>query len=405
MAMFEYEAMSIQGAVVKGRMDAVDKNAVIIELKGKNYFPVSVKPYKESKNVDISQYKRVPIKDIAIFCRQFSVILTAGISILKGLEIIKEQTENKKLKGIIGQVFDSVQKGKNLSESMGMHKDFPEMLVNMVQVGEASGTLDNIMDRTADYYDKENKLNRKIKQALTYPAMVSLFAVIVVIILVVKVLPTFVGIIVQAGGSNETLPLPTRIVLGISNAIQTRGLLILFVIIAAVVGLKLFFRRETGRNFADRFKLNMPIFGKIYRKIVTGRFARTFGTLMGSGIPLIESMTICSKVIGNTVVEKSLLATREGVKKGLGIGDTLSGSKIFPLMLTQMIKIGEESGTLDQILEKTADFYDGEVETATAQLTTMLEPLIIAVLGFVVGFIILSILLPMFEMYNAVGKM
>lgn len=401
MPVYQYEAKTTKGLFVKGTIDVANESAVIAALMKDNYFPVKIKEYKKSENLSLSSLKKVSIKDIAIFCKQFSVIITAGISIMRGLEIVKEQTENSKLKTALEEVFNDVQKGKNLSGAMAKHTIFPSMLISMIEVGEAAGTLDKILERMSDYYDKEYKLNQKVKQALTYPSVVSIFAVIVVIFLVTKIIPIFVGILTSNG--DNTLPLPTRIILGISYGITHRWWLILLIIAAIILGLKSAKKNSSFNNKLDGFKLNMPIFGKINRKIITSRFARTFGILMGSGVPLFESLLICSRVIGNSVVSDALDSTREEIKKGSGIGVTLGKKKVFPVMLTQMIKIGEESGSLDNVLAKTAEFYDSEVETATNQLATLIEPLIIVVLGFVVGFIIISIILPMFQMYNSVG--
>jgi type IV pilus assembly protein PilC len=399
MPIFEYEAKTIQGAKLKGKMEAMNKDIAFSNLRMKGYYPVNIRVYKESFNIDISTFQKVKIKDIAIFCRQFSVVIGAGISILKGLAIVKEQTESKKLKKILDEVFDDVQKGKALSEAMKKHKDFPDMLANMVSVGEASGTLDLIMERMAFFYEKESKLNQKIKGAMTYPMTIGIISIGVVVLLITKVLPIFIGML-----NGAALPLPTRILLGISNFTTSKWYIVIAIVVLIIIGVKSFNSSSQGKYFGDKFKMNAPIFGKIYKKIVTAKFARTFGILMSSGVPLINSIEICADVVGNIIIKDVLESTKDEIKKGLSIGETLESRRIFPPMLTQMIKIGEESGTLDSILDKTAEFYDGEVDTATAQLTALIEPLIIVGLAIVVGFIIISIILPMFAMYNTVGN-
>lgn len=399
MPTFEYEAKTLQGASLKGKMEAFDEETAINNIRLKGYYPIKINEYKENFNINISKIQKVKIKDIAIFCRQFSVVISAGISILKGLEIVKEQTESKKLKEILKEVFDDVQKGNTLSDAMKKKKDFPDMLSNMVTVGETSGNLDEIMERMALFYDKENKLNQKIKGAMTYPMAISVIALGVVTLLITKVLPVFIGML-----SGATLPLPTRILLALSNFMTTKWYILIAAIVLIAAAARAFTSRSKGRQFVDNFKMKAPIFGKIYRKIITAKFARTFGTLMGSGIPIITSIEICAEVVGNSIIKNVLDSTKDEIKKGLSIGETLESRHVFPVMLTQMIKIGEESGTLDSILEKTAEFYDGEVDTATDQLTALIEPLIIVVLGIVVGFIILSIILPMFSMYNAASQ-
>ena len=401
MPIYEYEAKTLQGVALKGKLEANDQEAALSTLRGKGYYPERVREYNRVSNLDLSNLQKLNIKDIAIFCRQFSVVINAGISILKGLEIVKEQTDNKKFRGILEEVFDDVQKGKSLSEAMKKHSDFPDMLSNMVAVGETSGTLDIILERMAAYYEKENALNQKVKGALTYPTAISIFAVLVVTLLVTKVLPTFVGMLTSAGA---VLPLPTRILIGISSFLTTKWYIVLIVLALLIFGFKTYSSSDKGRHTLDRLKMKAPIFGKIYSKIITARFARTFGTLTGSGIPLLQSIEICSDVIGNVVIRDALDSTSDELKKGLGIGETLTARGIFPPMLTQMIKIGEETGTLDSILEKTAAFYDEEVNTATSQLTALIEPVIIVLLAVIVGFIILSVILPMFSMYDVVGQ-
>lgn len=401
MPQYQYEAKTFKGEKIKGTVEASDEAVVFDILRQKSYFPISIRPYKESVHIDLSLYKKVTLKDIALFCRQFSFVLSAGISILRALEIAKEQTENKKLKKMLGKVFEDVQRGQTLSEAMRANKELPDMLINMVEVGETSGTLDRIMERMAAYYDKEFRQKQKVKQALTYPAVVSMFAVIVIIILVVKVLPTFIDMFSQF--PNAKMPAPTVFLMGLSHFITARWWLIILIAAGAAALIKAYSNTEEGSFNIDKIKISVPLFGKMLRKIVTARFARTFGMLMGSGVSLMQCMDISADIVGNKVYSKALSSMRGELEKGASLGEIIEKEELFPNMLTQMIKIGEESGTLDNILEKTAEFYDAEVETATAQLTSMLEPVIIAVLAVVVGFIVISIITPMFDMYNNVG--
>lgn len=401
MAVYEYEAKQLNGSVLKGKMEALDDRAVRTLLRNKQLFPISVKEYSKYSNIDLSGFKKVTLKDLTIFCNQFSFIISAGISIMRALEIVKQQVENKKLKKILSLTNDDVQKGKTFSEALGIHKEIPPMLINMIEVGEASGTLDTILEKMATYYEKELKQQQKIKAALTYPAVIAVFALLVVNLLVIKVLPTFTGMITQNGGG--VLPFPTMIVMGLSDFMINYWMVIIVVVVLIVIGLKKYSTTYSGKIMFDKLKMNLPIFGKIYNKIITARFARTFGILMGSGVTLIESINICSNVVGNTIIKNKLTACSEEIKKGGSIGQALEDKKIFPVMLTQMIKIGEESGTLDQVLQKTAEFYDNEIDNTTGQLTAMIEPVIIIVLAAVVGFIIVSIILPIFQMYNSIG--
>lgn len=401
MPTYIYEAKNIHGVVLKGKMEAVDERAVTVALREKSYYPVTIRPYKESMNVDFTNMKKITLKDISIFCRQFSVITSAGISIVKAMSIVKEQTENPKFKKVLNLVDEEIQKGKTFSVALREHKDMPDMLINMVEVGETSGTLDKMMETMADYYEKEYKQQQKIKQAMTYPMAICIFALVVVTGLVVKVIPIFTNMITSSGGQ---IPLPTRIVLAISDFLTTKGLLLLLIIALVVVLVKYNQNKKKNELKNDALKMKIPVLGKTYTKIITARFARTFGILMSSGVPLMQSIDICSQVLNSKTIGDMLMSLKEEVKKGASLGDTLSARKIFPVMLTQMIKIGEESGNLDEVLEKTADFYDNEVEVATAQMTALLEPIIIIVLSVVVGFIILSVILPVFSMYNAVGQ-
>ena len=402
MAVYEYQAKSVSGAMIKGKMEAVSEAIVAANLRDKNYYPIRIKKFNKAMEINLDDYIKVSTKDISIFCKQLSVIISAGISILRGLEIVKEQTENKRLKKILNELLLEVQKGEALSTAMGKYKDFPEMLINMVEVGESGGTLDTIMVRMSEYYEKENKLNQKIKAAMTYPMAICIFAVIVVILLVVKVLPAFIKTLTDIG-SGEKLPLPTRIVIGFSDLLVHRGIFILAGLIVIVILFGRYAVSIKGRKQLDKIKISMPLIGKLNRKIITARFARTFGMLMGSGVPVIRCIEIASKIVGNVIFKEVLLSVKEDISKGVSMGDALELRNIFPPMLTQMVKIGEESGSLDLVLEKTAQFYDDEVDTATSQLTTIIEPLIIVVLAVVVGFIIVSIILPMFQMYNSLN--
>lgn len=402
MALYEYEAKTLNGNTIKGTVDAIDETMVLDILRQSNHYPIRIRLYKESSNIDISFLTRITMKDIAIFCRQFSFILAAGINILRALEIVKEQTDNKKLRKILDKIFEDVQRGQTLSEAMKSHKELPVMLINMIEVGEASGTLDRVMTRMASYYDKEHIQRQKIRQALTYPSIVSVFAFLVVILLVVKVLPTFTEMFDQF--PNAQLPTPTKIVMGISDFIIQKWWLLIGIIAALSAAFKIYVKSEEGAYLYDSIKIKLPVFGKMFSKVIVSRFARTFGMLMGSGVPLMQSVDICAEIVGNKVYGMILRNLRGEVEKGASIGHVLEKDKLFPAMLTQMIIIGEESGTLDSVLEKTADYYDGEIESTTAQLTAMLEPIIIIFLAVVVGFIVVSIILPIFDMYNAMSS-
>jgi type IV pilus assembly protein PilC len=401
MPSYQYEAKTLQGSMIKGKMEAENEHAVRTSLRERDYYPQSIRLASKSMDIDLSKYAKVPIQSISIFCRQFSFTVSAGMNILKAIDVVGEQTENKKLRNILKEVRSDIEKGSSLSDGFRKHKDIPDMLVNMIAVGEVSGSLDSIMVRMADYYEKNYKLQKKVKGSLTYPLMICVVAVLVVNLLLIFVLPTFVGMITSSGGA---LPLPTRMVMALSAFMKSYGLLLMGFVLILLLIIKFVLNHNIDMaEKMDMLKLKIPIFGKIMAKIVTARFTRTFGALMSSGVPVLESIDICSKVLGNTAASSLLQSTSESVRKGNGIGESLEDRGIFPTMLTQMLKIGEETGTLDSIMEKTAEYYDSEVDNATSQLSTLIEPIILVVLGVVVGFIVIAMLLPMFEMYNTVA--
>jgi type IV pilus assembly protein PilC len=395
---FLYEAKLVTGEIRKGKMDAVDENAVRSALRSMECYPVMIKQEGKS-DIDFTKFTRVKIKDVAVFCRQFSYILVSGMNIVKALEILKEETENKKLKQSIAMVYEDVQKGRALSVSMRNHEVFPNMLVNMIAVGEASGNLDDMMVKMADYYDKEYDQVQKVKKAMTYPVMIAIVAVLVVNYLIIFVLPKLLGAVME---DKEKLPLPTKILLAMSDFMKAYWYLVIGIVILVIIIFRAI-KRNGNNTEMDKFKLKVPIFGKLSLKLAQAKFARTFGMLLNSGLTVIESLEISSRILGNKHLEGLLYQSIEDIKKGISISDSIKAKGIFNNMFIQMLKIGEESGTLDDVLGKTASFYDKEAETATAQMTTMIEPLIIVVLAVVVGFIILSIILPMFDMFDAAG--
>lgn len=398
MPIFQYKAKLLNGEIKKGKIDAVDENAVRAALRSMNCYPLMIR--EEGKgSINLGKFTSVKTKDIAIFCRQFSYILVSGMNIVKALEILKDETENKKLAESVNMLYDDVQKGRSLSASMKNQNVFPEMLINMVAVGEASGSLDEIMVRMADYYDKEYEQVQKVKQAMTYPIIIAIVAVIVVNLLIVFVLPKLLGSMMD---DPEQLPLPTKILLGMSNFMRNYWYIILFVVIGLIIVTRI--RKKNEKTVeGDKFKLKIPVFGKLTLKIAQAKFARTFGMLLNSGLSVLESMSIASRILGNKYLESLLAQSIEDVKKGISISESLRSKNIFSTMFIQMIKIGEESGTLDDVLGKTAAFYDKEADTATAQMTTMIEPIIIMLLAVVVGFIIIAVIIPMFDSYDTVA--
>lgn len=402
MPVYQYRAKNRLGEEITGTYEAADRAAVVYMLREKSLYPVGIKEQKKRTNpLSLRRlFSRITHRDLAVFCRQFSTVVNAGVPILASLDILRKQTENARLRETLDILYEEVQKGKNLSGVMAMYRGvFPELLVNMVETGEISGTLDRVMDRMATHYEKEYKINQKVKNALVYPSLIAVVATLVVIFLVTVVLPTFASMFEQMGA---VLPVSTRLLMGISYFIRDNWLLLLSLLAGLVLGIKVYARTEGGKGLFDGIKLRIPVIGNVNRKVATARFARTLGALMSSGISLLQGIEVTRKVVQNTVIKKGLEGVEEDVKRGRGLSEPLRNIEAFPPMLIHMVKIGEDTGTLDYILEKTADFFDDEVESAVTKMTTLLEPAIIVVMAVVVAFIVISIVIPMFDMMTQI---
>lgn len=400
MPLYSYRVKNDSGKIFTGEAKVDRESELTNMLIEKGYTPLEVR----EKNVltDISQIsifqKRVKTKDLAVFCRQFSIVLEAGVPISVSLEVLRDQTTNQRLKGSISDVSDDIKKGISLSSAMKKHTDvFPEILVNMVESGEVSGQLDRVFVRMADTFEKEYKLNQKIKGAMVYPIIVLSVAVIVVIILMSFVVPSFADTLEGLGAK---LPAITQVLLVISGFFKSFWWAIIGAIIGLVVFLKSYSKSDAGKRFFGKLAISLPVLKNVMRNIVTARFTRTLGTLTASGVLLIQSMEIVQKVIGNKIIAEKLDEVTSEIKKGRGLTQPLTSMKYFPPMVISMVRIGEESGDLDFALGKCADFYDEEVDTSVQQLTAFIEPLIIIVLAVIVGFIVLSVLYPMLSIYQ-----
>ncbi|MCT4598183.1 MAG: type II secretion system F family protein [Vallitalea sp.] len=400
---FTYIALNNQGKRIKGKIESKDKKGVFILLKENGFYPMEVvKLGVLQKDISFNFTNKVSSKDLAIFCRQFSNIINAGVTALEALNILKQQTSNKKLCDITNQMYESVKGGEPISESMKLHGNtFPSILINMVKAGEISGRLDIAFDKMAKHFEKENKLKQNIKKAITYPAIVSVIAIIVITILLTYVVPKFVDMLTDIGGE---LPATTKILIIISTFLKKYWCAVILVILGMFLLFRYYSRCEKGKLLFSNIKLKLPIFGKLNKKVISARFTSTLSTLLGSGIPLIKALEIVAKIVDNYVVEKALLNATEEVSRGIELSTPLRNLNIFPPMVIHMIKIGEETGTLESIMEKVADYYDDEVDTAVTQLTTMIEPIIIVILAIIVGFIVLSIIQPMFSIYGSISK-
>ncbi|HKL10942.1 MAG TPA: type II secretion system F family protein [Clostridia bacterium] len=399
---YTYTGKTLSGEAAKGTITATSTDNALNLLRKKNIYPIKISPEKKSsKNIDSIFSPKVKSKDLSLFCRQFFAMLDAGIPLVESIDLLKKQTGNKRLKEAIENILEDVQKGSLLSHSMKKQPDvFPEILVYMVETGEISGQLDVVMGRMADHFDKETKLKTKVHNAMLYPVIVCFVALCVIWFLLTYVLPSFVDMF---SGFGATLPLPTRMLLAVSYVFRHYWYVFFGSIIALIFLFKRYYSTEEGRYKIDDLKLKIPIFGDVNRKVATSRFSRTLSSLLSSGINIIEAMDIVHKVIGNAVISKGINRSMDNIRKGGGITGPLSDLNVFPLVLISMMKVGEESGSMDDMLSKTADFYDDEVDSAVEKMTTMIEPLIIVVLAVVVGMIILSVVLPMFDMFQYVG--
>lgn len=402
MPTFNYRAIAANGDLQTGKIVAKDRSEVMAIMHDRSFRPIKIEQKREAQDIDVMAFaNRIKTKDIALFCRQFYTMLNSGISIIQCLDILRQQFDNLKMRKIINDIYELVQKGSSLSEAMHQYnKVFPELLNNMIEAGEASGTLDTILGRMAEHYEKDTRLKRKITGAMVYPIVLIIVTIMVVIFLLTFVLPTFINMFTSSG---VELPLPTRILLAVSGSMRNFWFIYLGVIILAAFIVRKMTKTEGGMHFFDSMKLRLPIIKPVMIRIATARFARTLSTLMVSGIPLLNGMEITARVVGNKVVEKAILSVREDVRKGYDLAGPIKRLKLFPPMVDSMIHIGEESGSLDDTLRRTADFYDEEVDMAIQKLTTMLEPLLIVFMALVVGSVIIAIISPMFAMYNMIG--
>ncbi|MBV1757632.1 MAG: type II secretion system F family protein [Dethiosulfatibacter sp.] len=400
---FKYTAMDNKGKRMKGTFTAASANDVSEMLKEKKFFPVHIEEAVRKSNSEsiFERFSKVSNKDLAVFCRQFYAMLNAGIPIINCIDIIQQQTVKKKFQGVIADLFEQLQKGYTFSEALKQNADiFPNIMINMVEAGEVSGNLDLIMERLSQHFEKEYKINNKIKSAMAYPAVLAFVTVSVVIFLLVAVMPTFVSMF---EGTGVPLPTPTLIILGISDFLQNRWYVVIGVIALIIYVLAKTRENDNLREGQDKFLLKrMPILNDINTKIVSSRFTRTMSTLIGSGVELLTAIEITSRVTGNKYVERILAKVSEDVKKGVPMSDPLKHYGIFPPMIPSMIKIGEDSGSLDNILDKTANFYDDELDTAIQKLTSLVEPIMIVFMGVIVGFIVVAMMMPMFDMLQTV---
>ena len=401
MAIFKYKAINSEGQRIEGSQSADSESQIREMLLSNQYYPLSIEKENSKNKSSFSFDRKVKLKDIAVFCRQFYVMLDSGLSIGKALNILIEQCEKPKLREALIGVNGELKRGETLASSMRKRKDvFPNLLTSMIDAGERSGNLDIILKRMAEYYEKETKIRGKIKSAMIYPIVLGVVAIIAITFILTFVMPTFVQMFEE---NNVDLPMATKMVLGTSKMLGKYGIIIFLILVTAIILLGKYLKSEEGQYKLSSINLKIPVIKKLTQKIIVSRFTRTMGIVSSSGMSLVTSIEIVASVVGNKIAEKELLKVKEKVLKGEGLGDSIMNIKIFPPMLASMVKIGEEAGSLDSILDKTADFYDDELEREIQTATALIEPAMIVVMGVIIGFLLISILTPMFKMYNSIG--
>jgi type IV pilus assembly protein PilC len=389
---YKWSGKSSKGSVVKGELTAASKKEVQSYLRKQRIVPTKIS--QKAKPL-FSTTGSVKDKDLVVFTRQFATMIGAGLPLVQALDILSKQTENKAFGNIIGDIKSDVEGGSTFAEALKKYpRVFSDLYTNMVAAGETGGILDIILIRLATYIEKAQSLKRK-------PTVVISVAVLVIIVIMVFVVPTFSKMFTQLGGD---LPAPTQLIINLSNFLGGMGgLITLASLIAIIVAVSQFRRTETGKKVTDRIILLLPIVGVLFKKVAVAKFTRTLGTLISSGVPILDGLNITARTAGNKVIEKAVLGVRQGVSEGQTIAEPLSEAKVFPPMVTQMIAVGESTGALDNMLDKIADFYDDEVDIAVSALTSMIEPILMVFLGGTVGFIVVAMYLPIFKLITLIN--
>ncbi|MDH4082919.1 MAG: type II secretion system F family protein [Nitrospira sp.] len=404
MATFAYVGRSRSGAVKKGELVAKSRDEAVEQLRKQSVVVTSLEEKAAKAGFSLSFGSGVSEKDLVVFTRQFGTMINAGLPLIQCLEILSTQSENAALRKSVGEIRVHVEGGATFSDALRKHpKIFDDLYVNMVHAGEVGGLLDTILARLSKHIEKAMKLKAQIKSAMVYPASIVGIAAIVITVLMIWVIPVFEKMFKELSNGKMALPAPTQMVIDMSNFVQGNWYIILGVIIGTVVGIKKYYATPQGRLAIDKFVLKLPVFGDLVRKASVAKFTRTLGTLLASGVPLLEALTICAKTSGNKVVEGALLDAKVSISGGKTISEPLAKSGTFPKMVTHMISVGESTGALDTMLGKIADFYEDEVDEAVGNLTALLEPMMMVFLGTTVGFIVVAMYLPIFSMANAIG--
>jgi len=403
MAVFTYSGRTRTGQTINGEMEAANREAVVAQLRRQQVMATAVTP--KARDIDLKVPglgAKVGDKDLAVVTRQLATMIDAGLPLVQCLDILSQQQEKKVFKKVLHDIRMAVEGGATFSAALKQHpKIFSTLYTNMVEAGEAGGILDTILNRLAAYIEKAMALKKRVKTAMFYPSTIVTVAVVVVIFLLMYVIPTFEQLF---EGFGATLPLPTVIVLEASRIVRAYLFFMLAALVAAMVGFRFYYRSPGGKRTIDGLVLKLPIFGPLVRKVAVAKFTRTLGTLVSSGVAILEGLDITARTAGNKVVEEAVLKARTTIAQGKTIAEPLQASGVFPPMVVQMIAVGEQTGALDRMLNKIADFYDEEVDIAVAGLTSLLEPLLVIFLGVIIGGVVIAMYLPIFKLISVVGN-
>jgi type IV pilus assembly protein PilC len=400
---FEYAVRDRAGKMVKGTLEAENQAQVVQKLKTLGYAPVSITKANSgmSKELSIPGFgNKVKLKDLAVMSRQFATMISSGLSLLRALTILAEQTESKKLRETLVLVRQDVETGQSLSSALAKHPDiFPPLMVNMCRAGEVGGFLDSVLLQIASNYEADVKLRGKIKSAMTYPVVVFCLAIVAVIGMLLFIVPVFTKMFLDLGGE---LPAPTKVLVWMSDMMKFAAPVLLVVAIAFPVVWKKIKHQDRVRNVIDPIKFKLPVFGALFKKVALARFSRNLGTMMHSGVPILQALDIVGSTTGNIVLERAVMEVRESVRRGESLAGPLTNHAVFPSMVVQMMAVGEDTGALDTMLAKIAEFYDQEVEASAEALTSLIEPLMIAVIGSIIGAMIVALYMPIFKVFDLI---
>ena len=404
MPVYSYTFRDASGGIQKGTADAESEDELRSKFKEQG-FEITELTMIKAKSAKAKTYGKVKLHHLSIFCRQFSTMIDAGVSLVRSLDVLSNQTADPKLKKILLDIGEKVEGGESLSRAMQRHpKTFSNLFIGLIKAGEVGGILEESLQRLSIFLEKDVELRRKVKSAMTYPILIAIMATGIVTFLVTWFVPQWAAILTDLGLKPENLPAPTKFLISVSNIIGHYGVYVVIGIVIYVFAYRAFVSTRFGRRVADRVKLKIPVFGKLHHKVCLARFSRTMATLLTSGVPILQAMETVAGTIGNSVMSDALLEARARIREGDRIGDPLEASKLFPPMVVHMIAIGEESGSLDFMLSKIADFYDDEVEAAIASLTASIEPIMIVSLGLVVGFIVIAMFMPLVDVISRLSS-